>query len=126
LVICGVACASIGAYSVYHHHVKNHSLDIVTNIQQAPGLRVTLTAKRKSMALNGQLTAQAYVVPRLDGANGILKFDAILNHPGSEVNKTYLLLDDRAYWSESKHGSVISAGCLDPAQLPPVHLVRLS
>ena len=104
--------------------MKNHSVDIVTNIQQAPGIRVTLTAKRKSMALNGQLTAQAYIVPHFTGANGKLKFNAILNQPGSHVTKTYLLLDDRAYWSESKKDTIISAGCLDPAHLPPVHLVR--
>ncbi|KDO27597.1 hypothetical protein SPRG_20311 [Saprolegnia parasitica CBS 223.65] len=65
IAVCGVVCAAVGAYY----------------IQQSPGLKVVVNAKRASMAFNGQLSTTVYVVPRT-GSGANLKFDAFLSQPG--------------------------------------------
>ncbi|OQR81001.1 hypothetical protein ACHHYP_16864, partial [Achlya hypogyna] len=125
VVFCGVVCASIGAYFVYNGKTHPPTTDIVTQIQQAPGLRVLVQAKRSSMAFNGQTSAVVYVVPRA-GTGAHLQFDAYLSQPGPEVTANYVLLDDRAYWSLVKDNVTVAAGCLNPDQVPPVQLMQSS
>ncbi|OQS03861.1 hypothetical protein THRCLA_03855, partial [Thraustotheca clavata] len=98
---------------------------IVTQIQQAPGLKVTIQAKRSSMEFNGQTSATVYLVPRsASGAN--LDFDAYLSQPGPNVTANFMLLNNRAYWSFVKDNAVVSAGCLASNQVPPVQLMQAS
>ncbi|KDO17571.1 hypothetical protein SPRG_16871 [Saprolegnia parasitica CBS 223.65] len=125
VVFCGVVCASVGAYYVYNGKTHSTAGDIVTQIQQSPGLRVQIHAKRSSMAFNGQTSATVYVVPRA-GSGANLKFDAFLSQPGPEVTANYMLLDDRAYWSIVKDNATVATGCLNPDQVPPVQLMQSS
>ncbi|OQR94703.1 hypothetical protein ACHHYP_00988 [Achlya hypogyna] len=123
--LCGVVCITIGAVFIFNTKVTNHASEIITNIQQSPGLKVTITAKRESMRFNGRTTADVYIVPR-GVAGPTLLFDAFLSQPGPEVTENYLLLDDRAYWSMTKDNVVVQAGCLEAGRVPPVHLMQTS
>ncbi|EQC28887.1 hypothetical protein SDRG_13397 [Saprolegnia diclina VS20] len=127
IVFCGVVCASVGAYYIYDTKVRAPSSSIVSLIQSTPGLRLTLHAKRSSMAINGQTTLQVYVVPRSSAsASGSLQFDALLSTTGDEVTDTYMLLNQRAYHRVSKNDLQVSASCLDQSRVPPVELMQSS
>ncbi|EQC24742.1 hypothetical protein SDRG_17365, partial [Saprolegnia diclina VS20] len=126
VVFCGVVCASVGALVVFTHKVRNNAAAITTNLQQAPGLLVTLTAKRASMDFNGQTSAQVYVIPHKASATGAVSFDAFLSQAGENVTQNYVLLGGRAYTSSVQNGVVVSAQCLTASQVPPVQLMQTS
>ncbi|OQR80517.1 hypothetical protein THRCLA_12010, partial [Thraustotheca clavata] len=126
VVVCGVVCACVGAYFVYENKVRAPSSSIVSMIQQASGLRLTIKAKRSSMAINGKTTAQVYVVPQATSTSGALQFDAYFNQTGDEVTDTYMLYNQRAYHIVSKEGAVVTASCIDESQVPPAALVESS
>ncbi|KAF0686591.1 Aste57867_21620 [Aphanomyces stellatus] len=133
-LFCGIVCVSIGTI-VYFTPSPAHNAsvkDIVSLIQTTPALRVTITAKRSTMHINGQSTVHAYIVPRANeratvGATS-LQFDAIMHVPSSEtgVTETYTLVHDRAYWSVSHDDVVVDAGCMDASQVPPISLMQSS
>ncbi|EQC29914.1 hypothetical protein SDRG_12458 [Saprolegnia diclina VS20] len=124
LLFCGVVMAAVGAsIYVFRTKVSTNAGDIVTNLQQSPAIRLTLTAKRASMAFNGKTSAQIYVVPR---ASSSFAFDAILSQVGPDVTQTYLVRDNRAYYSLLHNDVVVDAGCLDASQLPPIELLESS
>ncbi|OQR94670.1 hypothetical protein ACHHYP_00995 [Achlya hypogyna] len=124
VVLVGVVLVAVGAVVyTFRTKVQTHASDILTNIQQSPGLKITVTAKRESMRFNGQSSAQFYVVPRPGDA---FSFDAVVAQAGPEVVERYLLLDGRAYWSVAKDDNVVASGCLEASQLPPVELVASS
>ncbi|EQC29905.1 hypothetical protein SDRG_12449 [Saprolegnia diclina VS20] len=125
VALTGVVCVTLGAIFVFQTHVTNHATEIITNIQQSPGLKISLTAKRESMRFNGKATADVYVVPR-GGVGSTLLFDALLTQVGPEITETYLLLDHKAYYAASKNGVVVSAECLDAGRVPPVQLMQTS
>ncbi|ETV82187.1 hypothetical protein H257_04898 [Aphanomyces astaci] len=131
LAICGVACATVGAILFAQHQAKLDTKSIVSNIQQASALNVTFTALRSTMQLNGKSQATVYIVPRAsdleEDAGSALTFDAILTQPGNDVNETYVLLNNRAYWSISySDGTPSTSGCMEPSQIPPIELLQSS
>ncbi|OQR80746.1 hypothetical protein ACHHYP_17244 [Achlya hypogyna] len=126
VVFCGVVCASVGAIFVHKTKVYNNARDITANIQQAPGLLITLTVKRKSMSFNGQSSAQVYVIPHAATADGNVAFDAFLSQEGPNATQNYVLLDGRAYFSTVMNGVVTDAQCLTESQVPPVQLMQSS
>ncbi|KDO27598.1 hypothetical protein SPRG_06866 [Saprolegnia parasitica CBS 223.65] len=123
--VVGAVCVTVGALYVFNAPEPNHAGEIVTQIQQSPGLRVQIQAKRSSMAFNGQTSATVYVIPRA-GSGSNLKFDAFLSQPGPDVTANYVLLNDRAYWSTIQGNTTTDAGCLDASQFPPVQLMQAS
>ncbi|KDO22741.1 hypothetical protein SPRG_12168 [Saprolegnia parasitica CBS 223.65] len=125
VALTGVVCVTLGAIFVFQTHVTNHATEIITNIQQSPGLKISLRAKRDTMTFNGKSTADVFVVPR-GGAGSTLLFDALLTQVGPEITETYLLLDHKAYYATSKNGVVVSAECLDAGRVPPVQLMQTS
>ncbi|OQR87382.1 hypothetical protein ACHHYP_08910 [Achlya hypogyna] len=124
VVFCGVVCASVGAIVVHERKVHNNAVEITANIQQAPGLRVTFTAKRPAMSFNGQTTAQVYVLPHAESSSKDLSFDAFLSQKGPNVTQNYLLLEGRGYQSTVVNGIVTAAECLSATQVPPVHFLQ--
>ncbi|RHY66588.1 hypothetical protein DYB34_011045 [Aphanomyces astaci] len=131
LAICGVACVTVGAILFAQHQAKSDTKSIVTNIQQASALKVTFTALRSTMQLNGKSQATVYIVPHVsdleEDAGSALTFDAIMTQPGNDVTETYVLLNNRAYWLVSAlDGTPIRSGCMAPSQIPPIQLLQSS
>ncbi|OQR83441.1 hypothetical protein ACHHYP_14705 [Achlya hypogyna] len=126
VVICGFVSVVVGAIALHPSDDTATTLTgaapgVISYIQQTPGLRLTLHAKRPSMQLNSQQTATVFVLPRADG-----KFDSVLTQPGPNITETYLLVDDRAYYATSQAGVVLSVDCLSPDQLPPLDKLQMS
>ncbi|CAK4252604.1 unnamed protein product [Aphanomyces euteiches] len=125
--VCGLVCVVVGAVFITKKHDKIDTKSIVNNIQQTPGLKVTVKALRSSMAINGKNEATVFIVPRTsENASSSLAFDAILTQEGENATATYVLLGNRGYWSISSGGIQTSAGCLYASQVPPVHLIQSS
>ncbi|ETV90282.1 hypothetical protein H310_14897, partial [Aphanomyces invadans] len=126
LALCGVVCFTAGAILIAQPQAKPNTKSILSNIQQTSALKVSLTALRPCMQLNGKTNATVYIVPRASYVeDDMLEFDAILTQPGAEVTETYVLLDNRAYWSKSAlDGTPITAQCLTASQIPPIELMQ--
>ncbi|KAF0715528.1 hypothetical protein As57867_003324, partial [Aphanomyces stellatus] len=87
--VCGAVCLGIGAYFVttaasQHHAAKS----VITNLQQAPAIRVQLTSFRSSIQINGHMTTTMYLVSRTDATTKDLTFDAIVSQPGPDATHT--------------------------------------
>lgn len=136
LALCGAIAIVVGVSVTASSSISNSStvqvMSILNAIQQAPALRVVVQVKRPSMALNGQTKSTIYLVPRTassstSAANTPVKFDALLVQPGPVITETYMLFNDRAYWSKSsnKGNVVLQSECLDASRIPPISLVRI-
>ncbi|KDO27599.1 hypothetical protein SPRG_06867 [Saprolegnia parasitica CBS 223.65] len=126
VAVVGAICITVAAIAVHTTKVANHAADIVTQIQQSPGLRVTVTAKRPSMAFHGHMSTDIYIVPHTRRTTSALSFDAYMSLSGAETTDTYLLLDNRAYTSSvAANGTLISSACVTSG-LPPVQLLQSS
>ncbi|KAH9110089.1 hypothetical protein LEN26_006093 [Aphanomyces euteiches] len=104
---------------------RHPSVPVLAQLKGAPAIRLTFHAKRAAMTFNGQLTAQATVIPRSSNASAF-EFDAILTQVGPEHTEEYMWLDNGAYWSKIQDDKVVQAGCIQEDQLPPLHLVASS
>ncbi|CAK4519796.1 unnamed protein product [Aphanomyces euteiches] len=115
-----------GAAWLVHASQDNHAAEIVSLLAQTPGLRITLTAKRSSMAIHGQRTIEVYLKPRQHDRH--LAFDALLTLPPAAdlTTQQFKLLRHRASWSTTRHGQVIDSGCVHPHLVPPIHSLEAS
>ncbi|KAF0715265.1 Aste57867_3479 [Aphanomyces stellatus] len=135
-VLCGVACVSIGALFVVRSTkpAKPDTHSLVSTLQNAAAIQVDVQALRPSMLLNGRSTATIYLVPRQqtatsETATSSLEFDAILTQRGETHTEEYVLLNGHGYWSilaNDDDATQLSAGCLQPTQVPPMSLLQPS
>ncbi|KAG9405361.1 hypothetical protein AC1031_004468 [Aphanomyces cochlioides] len=127
VVFCGAVCLAIGVI-VFNKRKQPDVKNIMSNIQQSPGLKVNIKALRSSMQWKGKSEVSMYIVPRPAGSpSATLDFDAILIQQDDQVLETYVLLDNRAYWSISSGETLLRSGCLDESpSSPPVNLVQAS
>ncbi|CAK4508480.1 unnamed protein product [Aphanomyces euteiches] len=126
VVFCGALCLAVGVV-VFNKTKQPDVKNIVSNIQQSPGLKVNIKALRSSMQWKGKSDVSMYIVPRPAASpSATLDFDAILIQQDDQVLETYVLLDNRAYWSISSGETLLRFGCLDESQVPPVNLVQAS
>ncbi|KAF0699087.1 Aste57867_10323 [Aphanomyces stellatus] len=128
LVVCGIACVAIGAIVVYANHKNDNKAGaIVSSLQQAKALKITLELKRESMMYFGQPTADVYVFPLSSSGAKItsqssFQFDAVLALQHDNVQERYVYVDHRAYYVKSQDGQVQHAACLTASQVPPFSL----
>ena len=123
VAIVVLAALGVGTYWLYENHINNDSDVVVAQLSAATGLKVSFHPRH--VEEGDDTVYHAFVVTSQQA--GELRLDAHLTFVSQDQQLfNYTIVDNRGYLSiqDATTGQVLSSGCMNPNQFPPLYEIE--